>query len=748
MIILSSSSTRDAFVCGAYFRKMKQIMKLRLRNLKCTLTLLFMFKICGLHLVSSQPTIISDIETREIVMSESVQSLFRQLNKCHLQIYLDPQSDVKEHRVLHSILNFQSNVVTYSIDKRLNIQSAYKAWEQVKYSFIQRANCVAHVFIEGGFWNTKSNQGHLSLLAQESSWSFSPDYVLFLIDHHSFNIVIDRFWAMDRSHYLGFCYAVVRMSVLYAITPAWSSIWPVTQVQKLPIEISKYFQGINMNRKYIASDLSEWEVHRNLKTCDYSTDYGINHRPPTVEECIFYELSKSMNFSYQWKGNGYAYVRRRRTLSLDYLNGDIKPNRRQIVEHGLVFDQWGYMVAKERLSSYDTALVGPFDVFTWLGILFSVLGLSFVFILAAILKALQKKVVSKRVIKIDFDHNHYTILDTVWHEKSLRYFLYFIGSLLDQSVMTIVSKLKLWGKANNVLATLWILWCFCNFLLGQLYKGKMFSFLTRSPEPEFPTSFQSLAESGILIWTFSGFYKHEYLNEVMNAKDITFPSYYNDFNHSLKYIPEWLNGLRRFAANLYLQTNKHILPNGTTIDSEEIPESFASFDYLKHIYMHKQVLNLYSPEKWSSPVVPVFGFMSTMPWTLNKNYFYPLFRRGLSQIYEGGLYNRWDRYHDSINGLDNFYWVKHLMEDKGVHASDIITSVPDEDKWHNYYYNSDDVRTTTQHFQNSEAVSVLVLKVVWFLSAALFVVSGIFLILELLWNKYDTKSNVIPVMPY
>lgn len=678
-----------------------------------------------------------------IPISKSVESLLSQLNQCYLHINLDPQSGIEEHKTLKTLFNhFQSKTIVSYVIKQTNhnVHPADKSWNIVKPKILQKTHCYAHIFIEGPFWN--SQRHHLQYLMQQESWPVSPEYII-AFSNKGFPFAIDLFHTISPSHYVGFCYAVLSMSSVFSINIALSTVVSSFNIDALSVEIGRYFQKVNMNHKFISSDLSDHERGKYLKSCDYSTEFGVHNRPPTVEECIFLSLSQNMNFTYRLNGvYGYAHVRRRRSLSMDYLNNDIKPNRRVIVEHGLVFDQWGYLIGKDRLNVYNTALVGPFDLLTWVGILTSILSLSFLFLLLAALKfVLIRPPISP--ILIDYQHSPFKIV-----EQSSNIFTNILGSLLDQSVPAFVARLASWGTVNKFAAFLWIFWTFSVFLLGQLYKGKMFSFLTKAPEPEYPGDLKSLVDLNLMIATYTGMWFNGgvkatvklYLDEIMSGVNVSYPSYYTDFNHSLKFYPAWLNGLRKLSAQLFMQDNQHLLPNGT-MDWEKVPQAFASFDYLRHIHMHKKVLDLYSPKKWISLVLPVDSYMSTMPWTVNKNYFYPLFLRGMSQIYESGLYNRWDAYHDSINGLDNFYWVRHFIREKGIQDSSIYTPVPRE-KWFNYYYYKDHSSRKIGIFEDPEAVSVRVLGIIWIILAILIGFSVILLLSEVLWNRSERKNSV------
>lgn len=80
--------------------------------------------------------------------------------------------------------------------------------------------------------------------------------------------------------------------------------------------------------------------------------------------------------------------------------------------------------------------------------------------------------------------------------------------------------------------------------------------------------------------------------------------------------------------------------------------------------------------------------MSCMPWTVDTNYFLPIFTRGLGAIYESGLYSRWDNYHDDMNGLVNFHEVKWYLREENVSSSLIANlqlDIPTK-QWYNYYF--------------------------------------------------------------
>ncbi len=221
----------------------------------------------------------------------------------------------------------------------------------------------------------------------------------------------------------------------------------------------------------------------------------------------------------------------------------------------------------------------------------------------------------------------------------------------------------------------------------------------------------------------------------MTAPNSTYPEYYKSFKDSIRHISYWIYGMRDFTRNMYLQEHKNLIDkNKTDLKelNEKIPRNFASFDYLKYMFMHKQLLQLYFPKKWMSPLVPILGYMTTMPWTVDRNYFYPIFKRGLGQIFESGLYNRWDNYHDSVNALENFYVVKNKIKATGALSDSNIKTLVPQENWRNFCYHYLYNSGSYQEANIFEPVSIILLKIVWILFGMLLGISVITLVVEIL----------------
>lgn len=324
------------------------------------------------------------------------------------------------------------------------------------------------------------------------------------------------------------------------------------------------------------------------------------------------------------------------------------------------------------------------------------------------------------------------------------------GAMLDQSLFP--HFISGWGKARNsvILKLTWIMWYFAmTFIVNQGYKSDMFSCLTKAPNPAYPNTLEDLSRTDLKIFTYSG------MNHLGHAKAsakvhieetissathqrTTYPNYFEKFDKQLVWHKHWLHGLRSFVAMHYAQVHAHLLPQ-KAYGWNQIPDEYAVFEPLKHTRMQKQVVNLFLPEKFVSPVIRVDKFVTTMPWTVNKGFFYPLFKRALGQIFESGLYARWDGFHDDINGVDNFHAVSGHFHSWKMNMSTIELPVRKQ-LWNGYYF-ANKFRVNTD-LNEVALVSAYTLKVVWFLTFLLLGIATVVFVYELLSGCKQKRMKV------
>ncbi len=182
---------------------------------------------------------------------------------------------------------------------------------------------------------------------------------------------------------------------------------------------------------------------------------------------------------------------------------------------------------------------------------------------------------------------------------------------------------------------------------------------------------------------------------------------------------------------------KHELSNNL------LPVTFAEFDLLKHVKMQKQILRLYTSNSiWTSPTVQAQNFMTCMPWTVTRNAFYPIFKRGLGQFFESGLYARWDNFHDDINGMSNLYDIEKKLEYQDVEMENVAFPV-EKRFWRNYYFHSKKFPDQEQLTPVPHAVTLQVFKVVWILVGILICLAIFSILMEFIChNLSNTERNI------
>lgn len=615
-----------------------------------------------------------------VELSEVTQSLLRNLNYCHLKVFLDPRKfgDPKTDKYLQLVLTSDNNHVNaYSIQsiRRIIVDKAemqgQKIFKNIRHSVRQKLKCFAHVFLiehpPGDF------------LMKAISWKTSPDYVIAFVTSPAENNFINNFYQnLLASHYIAQCLAVVNWSRVLSLCPHCNHV--ISELKDLSNE-NRFSHFVNFNLRYLASDIGDGEERSIWGSCDLNPGvYGVNRRPPTVEVCVVDSLSLAFNFSYYPKKYnnaervGFGRIRRRQTLTIQYHN-EMVYQRRQIAPIGLVFDQWAYLVAKKRESMFSNVFTGPFGLNIWLGIFASFVATFCLLVLAIKVHSSLHK---EKVVALNIE----TLSELV---------AALLASFLDQPDGSPISKLRLPAVSTLVTRGNWLLWVFAMVTLSGLYQGEIFSYLTLTKDQSAPTNLEKLAAANLSIFTFQFAMRLNGKAEVVShIEDVLhtghYPAYYPALNRSLEYFPHWLFGIRKFTAKLFLQFNPHLLQNDTL--GKRIPKEFAAMDMKKHVQMHRYLMSLYTPSQWLSPVFQADMMMSCMPWTADINYFFPIFTRGLGALYEGGLYSRWDNYHDDINGLVNFYAVSHFLKEFKVNESavnDIKLSVQKKN-WYNYYF--------------------------------------------------------------
>ncbi|CAL8122933.1 unnamed protein product [Orchesella dallaii] len=178
-----------------------------------------------------------------------------------------------------------------------------------------------------------------------------------------------------------------------------------------------------------------------------------------------------------------------------------------------------------------------------------------------------------------------------------RVLLFTIGLMLDQPAKFRVDPLKHKYHFQKITAiALWITWTSAALQISQVYKSTIFSCLSKVSIPHYPKTLSELTKSEMHVTTI-----------------------------------EWANqNISSFMVNNVL--NERGLPlNFVVLDQEDVIETMVS------------QLQIFS-KKWVSKPIHLRIFTRRTAWIAFRNYFYPPFTRSLAQIYESGVYSRWESY--------------------------------------------------------------------------------------------------------
>lgn len=317
------------------------------------------------------------------IKSRSVKNFLDSLNNCHLKFYLNLKSSSVFH-VAFTELSNRASFMYSIIQINHKIQPPIHTISEERQVIHRNINCYAHIFMLSP---------KLKFI-KEQSVKTSPDLVIYFTSED--RKFVNQVYTNLRTSYYTVIYAfiVFNMTQVKSVCLVCLTFKSIEVHETFPTLITsvsrQYFKNANLNKHFINSDLGGGEKSRRIKSCDRSTDYSIRNRPPTLEKCVVLEISRKLNFTFNrsWHYGPYPRIKRRQRLSQDYYENEVKPQIRVFSELGFVFDQWGYLVVKERIHGSDKALTGPFGVQIWIAFLISFMFLVFVYFLGLFCQAM------------------------------------------------------------------------------------------------------------------------------------------------------------------------------------------------------------------------------------------------------------------------------------------------------------------------------------------------------------------------
>lgn len=239
---------------------------------------------------------------------------------------------------------------------------------------------------------------------------------------------------------------------------------------------------------------------------------------------------------------------------------------------------------------------------------------------------------------------------------------------------------------------LWVLWSTVVILLSEMYQGEMFSSMSVTVEPDIPNSLESLFETnGMLIGTTEGCLtaKRAWTSCLLSSPVFETShkksSRLADIIEKIENHTQWILMDIRFKKLLFRPRNSFLQYNPDSFIP--FPSRFAIIDE-KDLQMQYGFVNAFKELRsyWISKLftVPLIGFNDY--YDFPANYFNLFLIRGLAQIIESGLYNRWAYHYNVQRRIDAVAYTyckinfDGRVEDENVDCYDMDTKGTQTDK--------------------------------------------------------------------
>lgn len=215
-------------------------------------------------------------------------------------------------------------------------------------------------------------------------------------------------------------------------------------------------------------------------------------------------------------------------------------------------------------------------------------------------------------------------------------------------------------------------------VVGQLYKGKLFSYLTKISEPVWPENVKELVDSSsqyMLITLDSATFSGKRVSIVKTQmKDFrTVSKYLTASAHtvlepSLNYFEEqW----HKLALEIY-QKNANLVENFPNLNISFVipPSNIVVIDNCETIDMLSIVVPSLTPNNVISKPILFTGYDIITPWYVRRTYFFPIFIKKLSLFFECGIH---DKIREHVISVNKRMWLQNYNQIVTANFSTIAT---------------------------------------------------------------------------
>lgn len=366
-----------------------------------------------------------------------------------------------------------------------------------------------------------------------------------------------------------------------------------------------------------------------LRYCDFTSKSTPFRMITPFTNCIHYILSEKFNYTIQKRKRSASgifeaamssYIDDENVRHIDFIEKIV-----EWVPFGVVSEHMEFIAFQRKPHFSASALVQPYHWRGWVLIVTMATGLLLITILfAGKSEALTLSVLVSMVTSI-------------------------IAGMLDQPIYSkcnVSAHVKIYK--SHILALIWLLWILIIVVLGNGYKGTLYSFLTTESPPSWPKSLSQLVASKYCVLTteekrlyhwgklryISSYVRSEFLEPLMHGiPGVDFPDEYSKLNETLRF---YIRGETDITSKI-IQQNPSLIkdPNCpykvgkdkctkfAILQSDPIRDSISLLYLMKELVMSERV------------VLP--RFRTVTPPLISRNFFMEPFLNGVAALESSGI---------------------------------------------------------------------------------------------------------------
>ncbi|CAL8131039.1 unnamed protein product [Orchesella dallaii] len=401
--------------------------------------------------------------------------------------------------------------------------------------------------------------------------------------------------------------------------------------KKLHRNQNKVLVGINDDLP-VTSSISRW-------SCNIHKTYIV-----PVHTCVYFTMWKALNFTninthspitHELSSHKEGLIFSRVPITRSTTKMALSENF-EFISYALHIQSYYYLMVVEQVPTNWRAIIQPFDSLTWIFIVVTISVVGYVL-------CLEVTTLHGKLCQVEFQVRiPLPSASKSWFKVEFAA----VALLIHQSVP--INQFM--NKSPKSLFVLWCFWSFVAVTLNQFYEGSLFSFLSTTVSPSVPQTLDEVLRTNTLMFTQTSgqnsvngtptnkysILKESVLSEMIDNDPKKNDSAYGELYRKIKLI--WIG----YNVNTTLEFQK----NGWIIDTLtgvaiKVPHKFFLVDTVAQVTFFRAYLRLIT-QKWLSKPVTLSTLVSRHGWVIKQNYMYEILKRKLAQLYESGLYVRWE----------------------------------------------------------------------------------------------------------